>query len=122
VTDIAKFMPMETIARPLAVFIHCFAETSRVLQFNILQLSSTLNIFFKMGQGGYRQINKALNICAFEDYLSAQQAGLPELQDVEQVSPRVLRILGQNAGQVRGCTTAPPTTLAGGERAMTFRC
>jgi hypothetical protein len=74
-----------------------------------------------MGQGGYRQINKALNICAFEDYLSAQQAGLPELQDVEQVSPRVLRVLGQNAGQVRGCITAPPTTLAGGEMAMTFR-
>ena len=54
-----------------------------------------------MGLGGYRQINKALNICAFEDYLSAQQATLPELPDVEQISPRVLRVLGQNAGQVK---------------------
>ncbi|KAL9086663.1 MAG: hypothetical protein Q9165_006982 [Trypethelium subeluteriae] len=49
--------------------------------------------------GNYRQINKALNICAFEDYLSGQQASLPPLADVEQVTPRVLRILGQNAGK-----------------------
>ena len=54
-----------------------------------------------MGQGGYRQINKALNISAFDEYLTAQQARLPELEDVQQVSPRVLRVLGQNAGQVR---------------------
>ena len=51
-------------------------------------------------RGGYRQINKALNICAFEDYLEAQQSILPEIVDVEQISPRVIRILGQNAGQV----------------------
>lgn len=51
-------------------------------------------------RGGYRQINKTLNICAFEDYLETQQAHLPELADVEQLSPRVIRILGQNAGQV----------------------
>ncbi|OKL55385.1 hypothetical protein UA08_09358 [Talaromyces atroroseus] len=36
------------------------------------------------GVGGYRQINKALNICAFEDYLESQQNNLPELPDVEQ--------------------------------------
>ncbi|EFR05227.1 hydroxyacylglutathione hydrolase [Nannizzia gypsea CBS 118893] len=52
-----------------------------------------------MGQGGYRQINKALNICVFNDYLAAQQSRLPDLADVEQLSPRVVRILGQNAGQ-----------------------
>lgn len=57
-------------------------------------MSSTEN------QGGYRQINKTLNICAFEDYLETQQAHLPKLADVEQCSPRVIRILGQNAGQV----------------------
>jgi hypothetical protein len=53
-----------------------------------------------MSKGGYRQINKTLNICAFEDYLSTQQARLPKLKDVEQISPRVLRVLGQNPGKV----------------------
>nr|A0A4P8DJU1.1 RecName: Full=Atrochrysone carboxyl ACP thioesterase dmxR1; Short=ACTE dmxR1; AltName: Full=Dimeric xanthone biosynthesis cluster protein L [Cryptosporiopsis sp. 8999]QCL09092.1 DmxR1 [Cryptosporiopsis sp. 8999] len=51
------------------------------------------------GKGGYKQINKALNICAFEDYLDGQQATLPPLQDVEQISPRVIRVLGQNPGK-----------------------
>ncbi|KAK4208422.1 beta-lactamase-like protein [Rhypophila decipiens] len=53
----------------------------------------------KQSRGGYKQINKALNICAFEDYLEAQQSSLPEIADVEQISPRVLRVLGQNAGK-----------------------
>ena len=52
-----------------------------------------------MSKGGYRQINKTLNVCAFEDYLSKQQAHL-QLEDVEQLSPRVIRVLGQNAGKV----------------------
>ncbi|KAI8625047.1 beta-lactamase-like protein [Xylariaceae sp. FL1651] len=53
----------------------------------------------KKNKGGYRQINKTLNICAFEDYLESQQSRLPELPDVEQINPRVLRVLGQNAGK-----------------------
>jgi hypothetical protein len=53
-----------------------------------------------MLKGGYRQINKALNICAFEDYIETQQTRLPKIADVEQISPRVLRVLGQNAGKV----------------------
>lgn len=53
-----------------------------------------------VGKGGYRQINKALNICAFEDYLDGQQKSLPHLNDVEQISPAVLRILGLNPGKV----------------------
>ena len=52
------------------------------------------------GVGGYRQINKALNICAFEDYLDGQQSHLPKLQDVDQISPRVIRVLRQNPGKV----------------------
>ncbi|KAI1197710.1 hydroxyacylglutathione hydrolase [Nemania serpens] len=52
-----------------------------------------------MGQGGYQQINKALNICVFEEYLEEQLKKLPELQDVEQITPRVMRILGQNPGK-----------------------
>lgn len=50
--------------------------------------------------GGYRQINKSLNICAFDEYLVGQAARLPQLASVEQVSPRVLRVLGGNAGKV----------------------
>lgn len=51
------------------------------------------------GKGGYKQINKALDIRAFEDYLDGQQAGLPAILDVEQISPRVCRVLGQNPGK-----------------------
>jgi glyoxylase-like metal-dependent hydrolase (beta-lactamase superfamily II) len=50
-------------------------------------------------KGGYRQINKALNICAFNDYIQTQASKLPDLPDVEQITPRVLRILGQNPGK-----------------------
>ena len=63
-------------------------------------------------KGGYRQINKALNICAFEDYLDVQQSRLPEIPDVEQISPRVLRVLGQNAGKVPTRTTLTPYTYS----------
>lgn len=54
-------------------------------------------------KGGYRQINKALNICAFDDYLKGQLASLPRLSNVEQITPRVLRLLGQNPGKVSIC-------------------
>ncbi|OAL44744.1 metallo-beta-lactamase superfamily protein [Pyrenochaeta sp. DS3sAY3a] len=50
-------------------------------------------------KGGYRQINKALNICAFEDYLNSQAASLQPLPSVAQVTSRVLRVLGQNPGK-----------------------
>jgi hypothetical protein len=56
-----------------------------------------------MGEGGYLQINTTLNACAFEEYLSKQQVHLPKLADIEQLSPRVIRVLGQNAGKVIDC-------------------
>jgi hypothetical protein len=53
-----------------------------------------------MSKGGYKQINKTLNVCAFEEYLDTQQSRLPTLEDVQQLSPRVIRVLGQNPGKV----------------------
>ncbi len=63
-------------------------------------------------KGGYMQINKSLNICAFEDYLEAQLSHLPEIADVEKISPRVIRVLGQNAGKVTMPSSASSTKLA----------
>ncbi|KAK7937311.1 uncharacterized protein PG986_014179 [Apiospora aurea] len=51
------------------------------------------------GEGGYQQINKTLNVCAFQEYLDGQLKSLPKLKDVQQISPRVIRILGQNPGK-----------------------
>ena len=55
---------------------------------------------YAMGEGGYRQINKTLNACAFDDYLNVQQSRLPKLLNIQELSPRVIRILGQNPGKV----------------------
>ncbi|KAK9784070.1 putative Lactamase-like protein [Seiridium cardinale] len=49
--------------------------------------------------GGYHMTSEALNVCAFRDYLDAQLKQLPSLLDVQQISPRVIRVLGQNPGE-----------------------
>lgn len=53
-----------------------------------------------MGVDGYKQIDKALNVDAFEDYLEAQLRHIPDISSVEKLSPRVVRVLGQNPGKV----------------------
>lgn len=42
-----------------------------------------------------------LNQCAWGDYLSAQEASLPLLTDVEDVTERVIRIMGGNPGEMQ---------------------
>jgi hypothetical protein len=71
------------------------------------------------GVGGYQQINQSLNICAFEDYLDGQLKSLPKLEDVQQISPRVIRVLGQNPGKVNLLETEPsPTAARRGKRQL----
>lgn len=64
---------------------------------------------FKMGVGGYNQINRALNVDAFEDYLEAQLRHIPEISSVEKLSPRVVRVLGQNPGKVGDSALSLPS-------------
>ncbi|KAF1821312.1 metallo-beta-lactamase superfamily protein [Dissoconium aciculare CBS 342.82] len=42
-----------------------------------------------------------VNYGAWDEYLTGQAAMLPELPDVEQITPRVARILGANPGQMQ---------------------
>jgi hydrolase len=42
-----------------------------------------------------------LNFCVWEDYLSAQEASLPPLADVECVTGCVIRIMGGNPGEMQ---------------------
>lgn len=47
-----------------------------------------------------RSINQFVDVNAFEEYLNAQQKVLPVLPEVTDLSPRVIRILGDNPGPV----------------------
>ncbi|RWA08256.1 hypothetical protein EKO27_g6852 [Xylaria grammica] len=49
----------------------------------------------KKHKGGFPQI-KALNSCAFKEFLESQLLHLPTIANVEQISSRVVRVLGQN--------------------------
>lgn len=42
-----------------------------------------------------------LNGGVWKDWLSAQEARLPQLEDVEQVTSRVMRIMGGNPGEMQ---------------------
>ena len=52
-------------------------------------------------------LNPNKNNCVWKDYLSAQEASLPPLNDVEVLTPRVTRIMGGNPGemQLQGTST-----------------
>lgn len=45
-------------------------------------------------------MNEYGNVLAFANYMGAPNRSLPELQEVESMSPRVLRVLGGNPGVV----------------------
>lgn len=86
----------------------------KLCQYIGISLQDVSTFIMQEDNGGYRQINKSLNICAFEDYLNGQRAHLPQLANVEQYTPRVLRVLGQNAGKVNAslCLIPSPGRLS----------
>lgn len=62
------------------------------------------------GEGKLHTMDQYAHIVALADYLCPQTRSLPELPQVEVLTPRVLRVLGGNPGQVSSArvSTLPP--------------
>ena len=98
-------MPSKGLFKP-AAHAHALPSREALLGHSTLATEKVFAFSFTMSRkGGFPQIN----ISAFEDYIAGKQAILPELKNVEQLSPRVIRILGQNPGKVR--RDAPKTII-----------
>jgi len=65
----------------------------------------------KEHKGGYRQISKALNICAFEDFLETQLLRPLTIPDVKQLSPPSALCAGKNCRKGKPLKPSMPIVL-----------
>lgn len=63
------------------------------------QPASTIKFLFNLFIMALNPIQ--INPCIWKDYLSTQEAMLPHLADVEDVTSRVIRVMGGNPGEMQ---------------------